>query len=108
MRLRFCAKPKKESGEKMSEIDIVSTLTTQAPGMAALIIVVILFLKSIEKRDSMYVDQMNKIVERLAALEQLITQHDSASRTAYQDRSDTLDRIEKKINKMEPRRAAHP
>ena len=82
----------------MSEIDIVSTLTTQAPGMAALIIVVILFLKSIEKRDGLFVDQMNKVVERLAALEQLIAHHDAASRAAYIDRSDTLDRIEKKIN----------
>ena len=84
----------------MSEIDIVSTLTTQAPGMAALIIVVILFLKSIEKRDGLFVDQMNKVVERLAALELLIAHHDAASRAAYIDRSDTLDRIEKKVNRM--------
>ena len=68
--------------------------------MAALIIVVILFLKSIEKRDGLFVDQMNKVVERLAALELLIAHHDAASRAAYTDRSDTLDRIEKKINTL--------
>lgn len=91
----------------MSEIDIVSTLTTQAPGMVALIIVVILFLKSIEKRDGLFVDQMNRVVERLAALELLIAHHDAASRAAYADRSDTLDRIEKKINTL-PRELKRP
>jgi len=92
------------------DVNIVTSLISQAPGMAGVIIVVYFFLRAIEKRDQVFVDQMNRIVERLAALEQLITHHDAASRVAYQDRSDTLDRIEKKVNVMgdRQRKSAQP
>jgi hypothetical protein len=90
----------------MEEINLISTLTTQAPGMVAIIVVVILFLRSIERRDVLFIDQMNKITDRLAALETLITHHDANSRAAYSDRSDTLDRIEKKINQTLPAKKA--
>jgi len=78
----------------MAETDLVSTLVSQAPGLAGVIVVVLLFLRAIEKRDALFIDQMNKITERLAALENLMTQHDTASKA----RGDTLDRIERKLN----------
>ena len=71
----------------MTETTFVTSLMQQAPGMGAIIVVVILFLKAIEKRDLMtekrdqlFIDQMNKIVERLAGLETIITSHDKWER----------------------------
>jgi hypothetical protein len=81
-----------------NDTSIISTLTNQAPGMVALIIVVLLFLRSIEKRDQLFIDQMNKITDRLAALETLMTQHDTASKASDKEQGDTLDRIEKRVN----------
>lgn len=90
----------------MAEFDIVGTLVTQAPGMAGIIVVVILFLKSIEKRDALierrdqqFIEQMGQITERLKALEILVVQHDTNSKNAYKDREETLDRIEKKLDR---------
>lgn len=78
----------------MAEIDIVSALVGQAPGIAGVIAVVLLFLRSMEKRDQLFVDQMSKVTERLAALENLMTEHDTSSRA----RGDTMKRIERKLN----------
>jgi hypothetical protein len=86
------------------EVSIVSTLTNQVPGMVALIVVVLLFLRSIEKRDQMmsqrdqmFIDQMNKITDRLTALETLAISHDVASKSAQKESSETLERLEKKM-----------
>lgn len=77
----------------MAEADLVSTLVSQAPGIAGVIFVVVAFLRAIERRDQLFVDQMDKVAERLAALEALMTQHDTASKA----RGDALERIERKL-----------
>lgn len=82
----------------MTEATVIQSLISQAPGLAGVILVIWFFLKAIEKRDQMFVAQMTAITDRLAALETRLAEHDTNSKNAYKDRSDTLDRIEKKIN----------
>ncbi len=73
------------------EASIVEALISQAPGMAGIIIVVVLFLKAIEKRDqmtekrdAMFIEQMNKIAERLTSVETKLTTHDQWEREALE------------------------
>jgi hypothetical protein len=76
------------------EVNIIASLASQAPGVAGVIIVVLLFLRSIEKRDQLFVDWMSRVTERLTALERMLIEHDTASKA----RGDTLERIERKMN----------
>lgn len=65
--------------------------------MAGIIAVVILFLKAIEKRDSLFFAQMKAVTDELAQIKTILTNHDAASRESYHKRSETLERIEKKM-----------
>lgn len=57
-----------------------------------------MFVEQMNARDTVFIDQMNKVVERLQSLEQLIIQHDATSKDAWTTRKDTLERIEKKLD----------
>jgi type IV secretory pathway VirB3-like protein len=83
------------------ESSVIQALITQSPGMAAIIIVVILFLRSIKDRDQLFIDQMNKIVERLQALETLIVNHDANSKDAWTTRKDTLEKVDRKLDAIQ-------
>lgn len=82
----------------MQEETLLSALIQQAPGMAGIIAVVILFLKAIEKRDQLFYAQMQSVTEELSQIKTILTNHDAASRESYHKRSETLERIEKKFN----------
>lgn len=79
----------------MGELTILESLLTQAPGVVGVILVVILFLRAVEARDKIFVNQMTAITDRLTALEIRITDHDSATQSDRERRADTLERIEK-------------
>ncbi len=65
------------------EASIINGLVSQAPGMVGVIIVVAYFLKSIEKRDSLFIDQMNKMTDRLSGIETRLTSHDEKSTNGH-------------------------
>lgn len=69
-------------GALMNEAGIISTLINQAPGMATLVIVVVLFLRFMEKRDAMFVAQMKEVAEELTALRTKWESHDVWEREA--------------------------
>jgi len=69
----------------MTETNIFNTLISQAPGTAAVIIVVILFLKSIEKRDTIFISSINKITDRLTSLENLLLEHKTETRSGMEE-----------------------
>ena len=75
----------------MPEATIYQTLITQAPGTAAVIIVVILFLKAIEKRDALFLEQMRGLTEELKDIKELVLQHDTrvqeGMESMYRDRA---------------------
>lgn len=82
----------------MTEASFFQVLVQQAPGMAGIIAVVVLFLRAIEKRDQLFYAQMNSITDKLSSMEALLVNHDAASRESYNKRSDTLERIERKLD----------
>lgn len=69
----------------MTEINVISTLISQAPGLGGVIVVVWFFLRAIEKRDALFVGQMSQITERLAAMETLLVSHDKWEREVVGD-----------------------
>lgn len=81
----------------MNEFTVTQSLITQAPGIAGVIVVVILFLRAITARDSIFVSQMTAITERLTALEILIADQDATTKADRERRADTLERIERLI-----------
>lgn len=87
-----------EQGKHM-EASIINGLVSQAPGMVGVIIVVAYFLKSIEKRDSLFIDQMNKMTDRLAGIETKFASHDEKSTNDHNAVMDGVKRIEAKLNK---------
>ena len=88
----------------MTESAFISTLVQQAPGMAGIIAVVVLFLKAIEKRDQLFFSQMNAITDRLTKMETILVNHDAASRESYNKRSETLERIERRFSELQRKR----
>ena len=88
----------------MAETNIITALVNQAPGMAAIIIVVVLFLRAIETRDKLFIEQMNQVTERLAGLEKLLTSHDNWEREVIDDIQKTQQNvITKKIRAVSGR-----
>lgn len=90
------------------ESEFVKTLINQAPGLAVAAFIVWqfllrlkellqMFMEQMSRRDNLFIEQMNKVVERLASLEHLVIEHDAKSKDAWDNRRDTLDRIEKKL-----------
>jgi len=66
------------------EVTIWQTLITQAPGTAAVIMVVVLFLRAIEKRDTLFVEQIQKLadtvrgaVDEMKEIKELVIEHDT-------------------------------
>ena len=53
------------------------TLITQTPGTAAVIIVVVLFLRSIKERDALFLEQMRGLTEELHKIKEIVIQHDT-------------------------------
>ncbi len=80
----------------MTETNVFSTLISQAPGTAAVIIVVILFLKSIEKRDAAFISSMNKVTDRLASLEILLLEHKIETRSGMEEMRRTVKKPKRK------------
>lgn len=64
----------------MAETSIISALINQAPGMATLVIVVVLFLRFMEKRDALFVSQMKDVAGELSSMKTLLTAHDGWER----------------------------
>lgn len=61
----------------MTEATIINSLINQVPSAAAVIVVVMLFLRSLEKRDTLFYDNMSKLTERINAMENAIITHDT-------------------------------
>jgi hypothetical protein len=62
---------------------LVTSLVNQVPSAAAVIVVVMLFLRSLEKRDAsqenrdkLFFEQMQKLTERINAMENALIAHD--------------------------------
>lgn len=75
----------------------IQSLTSQAPGIAGVIIIVMFFLRAIAARDEIFVQQMESITERLAALEVTLAHHDALAQKDGLSRADTLERIERML-----------
>lgn len=61
----------------MTETTIITSLIQQVPSAAAVIVVVMLFLRSLEKRDQLFYDQMAKLTDRINAMENALIGHDA-------------------------------
>jgi len=59
------------------ETEIVKSLIQQVPSASAVIAVVMLFLRSLEKRDQLFYDQMAKLTERINSMENVMIGHDA-------------------------------
>ena len=57
--------------------EIIKDLARQIPSAVAVIIVVILFLRSLEKRDAIFFQQMSQLTDRISAMENALVSHDS-------------------------------
>jgi predicted signal transduction protein with EAL and GGDEF domain len=55
----------------------IATLVNQVPSAAAVIVVVMLFLRSLEKRDQLFYEQMAKLTEQVNAMEKSLIAHDT-------------------------------
>lgn len=62
---------------------LVTSLVNQVPSAAAVIVVVMLFLRSLEKRDAsqesrdkLFFEQMQKLTDRINAMENALIAHD--------------------------------
>ena len=86
----------------MTEANVIQSIASQAPGVVGVIVVVIYFLKSIEKRDNLFTEAMQNMTERLASMENLLIAHDTQSRGNYQAIIKADERIENKL-KTKPR-----
>jgi hypothetical protein len=64
----------------MAETNIISALINQAPGMATLVIVVVLFLRFMEKRDALFIAQMKDVAGELSLMKTLLSSHDGWER----------------------------
>jgi len=69
----------------MAETSIISALINQAPGMATLVIVVILFLRFMEKRDALFIQQIKDVTSGLQKVETLLMSHDAWEREVVED-----------------------
>lgn len=76
----------------MTEVSILENLVNQVPSAVAVIAVVVLFLRSLEKRDQMFYDQMSKITERLNSMENILIKHDAKMDEAVK----TIDKVANK------------
>ena len=59
------------------ETAIWQTLITQAPGTAAVIFVVVLFLKAIKERDIIFIEQMRSLTEEIKEVKEIVLAHDT-------------------------------
>lgn len=72
--------------------NFITALTQQAPGLGFGLAITILFLNAIAKRDQimaerdkLFLDQMNKLVDKLSTLETLWVSHDKWERQVVGD-----------------------
>ena len=77
------------------ESTLLQSLANQAPGVIGVIIVVMIFIRYLEKRDTLFLTQLAAVVTRIEELEKIIQQH----MILYQERGKIIERIDKKINK---------
>lgn len=61
----------------MTDATLWQTLISQAPGTAAVIIVVVLFLRAIEKRDELFLEQMQGLTEEMKQIKGMLISHDT-------------------------------
>lgn len=73
--------------------NITESLALNAPGILGVIIVVVIFIRYLERRDSLFLSMLDNVTKRLEALEALQNQHISL----YRERGKVIDRIDKAL-----------
>ena len=81
------------------EANIIQNLIAQVPSAAAVIVVVMLFLKSLEKRDAIFYDQMSKLTDRINAMEDAFIKHDTRAESHYGKMDDAIADMKHKVRK---------
>ena len=72
---------------------ITESLALNAPGILGVIVVVVIFIRYLERRDQLFLSMLDSVTKRLEALEAL--QHEHI--TLYRERGKIIDRIDKTL-----------
>lgn len=75
---------------------MIDSLAINAPGILGVIVVVVIFVRYLEKKDSQFLTTLDKITNKLDNLESIQQQHI----TLYIERGKIIDRIDKAIRAL--------
>lgn len=75
---------------------LIDSLAINAPGILGVIVVVVIFVRYLEKKDSQFLTTLDKITNKLDNLESIQQQHI----TLYMERGKVIDRIDKAIRAL--------
>lgn len=75
---------------------LIDSLAINAPGILGVIVVVVIFVRYLEKKDSQFLTTLDKITNKLDNLESIQQQHI----TLYVERGKVIDRIDKAIRAL--------
>ena len=75
---------------------MIDSLAINAPGILGVIVVVVIFVRYLEKKDSQFLTTLDKITNKLDNLESIQQQHI----TLYMERGKVIDRIDKAIRAL--------
>ena len=75
---------------------MIDSLAINAPGILGVIVVVVIFVRYLEKKDSQFLTTLDKITNKLDNLESIQQQHI----TLYVERGKVIDRIDKAIRAL--------
>ena len=79
--------------------ELIKSLADNAPGIVGVIIVVVLFIRYLEKRDKLFSEQMESVADRLQEIEEVLSAHIAS----YQERGKIIEEIDKNTK---PKRAS--